>query len=208
MTTGLENVNFSDPKNLIAAALLPVLLAGAVFWYFVKPVSEQRDRQEAQVTALHSQNLHNRAFELQRAQYVKRIADLGVQLAALQATVPEESDADGLIRTINETAKRRGIYIRSLVAQPQVARELYTEVPFKLRLDGTYYGVLSFFDELAHEPRIINITALGLGPPTRGGLGAYTVDHGETVGVNCVATTFFSHPEAAPAPAKPAVVKK
>jgi Tfp pilus assembly protein PilO len=73
-----------------------------------------------------------------------------------------------------------------------VQAENYTEMPFNLRLDGTYYGLLEFFDRLAREQRIVSVSGLSLGAPEGGGLGAFKVQAGETVGANCVLTTYFS----------------
>lgn len=89
------------------------------------------------------------------------------------------------------------------MAQPLAVRELYTEVPFKLRLDGTYYAMLDFFDRLSHAPRIVSVAGLELGSPAHGGLGSYTVSPAETVGVNCVLTAYVDHAAPAPGSKKP-----
>jgi Tfp pilus assembly protein PilO len=75
-------------------------------------------------------------------------------------------------------------------------------MPFNLRLDGTYYGLLGFFDHLAHEPRIVSVSSLSLGSPEGGGMGSFKVHPSETVGANCVLTTYFSGVSTA-APATP-----
>ena len=45
------------------------------------------------------------------------------------------------------------------------------EMPFTVRLDGTYYSLLNFFDRLAHEQRIMSVSGLSLGTPEGGGMG-------------------------------------
>ena len=40
-----------------------LVLAGATFWYYVLPLSDQRDKLNKQVSELHAQNVKNLAFE-------------------------------------------------------------------------------------------------------------------------------------------------
>ena len=40
-----------------------LVLAAATFWYYVLPLSAQRDKLDKQVSDLHAQNLKNLAFE-------------------------------------------------------------------------------------------------------------------------------------------------
>lgn len=192
---------FSDlppAARLATLAALPALLALGVFWYFVMPLSQKRAALEAQAKSLHEENLRNKVFEQQRAQYESRIAQLHTQLDTVRSAVPDDRDTDDFINLINDTAAKAGIHIRSLVADPLEVRDLYTEVPFKLRTDGTYYAMIEFFDRLAHGPRIVNVSGLALGSPARGGLGTYTVAPSETVGVNCLVTTYFNSERPAP----------
>jgi hypothetical protein len=82
-----------------------------------------------------------------------------------------------------------------------VPTDIYTEMPVNLRMAGTYYGLLSFFSLLAHEKRIISVSGLSLGPPQGAGIGAFTIHPGETVGANCVLTTYFNRFRTAAPPA-------
>jgi hypothetical protein len=95
------------------------------------------------------------------------------------------------------------VNIRIFIPQALAPKDIYTEMPFSLRLDGTYYGLLGFFDHLAHEQRIVSVSGLSLGSPEGGGMGAFKVYPGETVGASCVLTTYFTGVSTpAPAPAR------
>jgi Tfp pilus assembly protein PilO len=94
------------------------------------------------------------------------------------------------------------VNIRTFIPQALAPKDIYTEMPFNLRLDGTYYGLLGFFDRLAHEQRIVSVSGLSLGSPQGGGMGAFKIHAGETVGANCVLTTYFSRVSTA-APSTP-----
>ncbi|HKS95374.1 MAG TPA: type 4a pilus biogenesis protein PilO [Terriglobia bacterium] len=197
--------NFNDLSVGVRVGILvalPALAALALFWSFVLPLSARRAALQAQVSSLHAENLKNQAFERQRQEYVGRIAELRLELDTVRAAVPDDESADSLIDVLNDTAVRTGINVRSLVTAPLVERDLYREVPFNLRLDGTYYDVVQFFDQLAHGRLLVNVSNLALGAPGRAGPGSYTVSPAETVGASCVVTTYANRPASAAPPQK------
>jgi len=62
---------------------------------------------------------------------------------------------------------------------------------------------LDFFNRLALGHRIVNVTITQLTDPKGGGQGHFTVSPGESVGADCVFTTYFNSPKgAAPAEKK------
>ena len=173
-------------------ALIAVALAGAIFYFLVLPVQETRDTLRAKIEKLKVENLHNRTIERERTEYLNRIAELEKQLDTLKSIVPEEQATDDFLRMVFADAKASDVNIRTFVPQALVRKDIYTEMPFDLRLDGTYYGLLAFFDRLAHEQRIVSVSGLSLGSPAGGGMGAFNVSADETVGANCVLTSYFS----------------
>ncbi|MGH9454128.1 MAG: type 4a pilus biogenesis protein PilO [Terriglobia bacterium] len=195
---------FSDlpeQQQLGILAVVPVILAAVVFYVLVWPLSGQKTALETQVGTLHRQNQGNLVLEKRRTAFLKQIADAQVQLTQLQAIVPDEPATDQFIRMIQDTAEAAHVHMRDFAAQNTVPRNYYTEEPFKLKVDGTYYAVLDFFGRLATGPRIVNVSEISMGAPDGRG-GSYKVDPGETLGVQCVVTTFFNSGPLAPPPVK------
>jgi len=180
--------------------LLAVLIAGGVFWYYVLPLSAQRDKLDRDVTKLKAENDRNEAFRQQQTEYLNRIAQLEKQLDTLRSIVPDEQATDEFMRLVFDAGAATGINIRTFIPQALVPRDFYMEMPFNLRLDGIYYNLVSFFDRLAHEQRIVSVAGLALGAPAGGGMGAYAIHPNETVGANCVVITYFNRPQAPPPP--------
>ena len=79
------------------------------------------------------------------------------------------------MRTVFADGASTSTQIRTFIPKPPVMKDYYVETPFTVRLDGTYYKLLSFFDRLAHEQRIMSVSGLSLGTPEGGGMGAYKV---------------------------------
>jgi type IV pilus assembly protein PilO len=192
--------NFSDLPAAVQIAifvLLAVLMGGAVFYFYVLPLQEERDGLRKQLDRITAENKLNQIFELERRQYLSRIAQLESQLNVLRSIVPEEQATDDFMRLVYENGRVADVNIRTFIPAPMEAKDIYTEMPFNLRLDGTYYGLLAFFDRLAHEQRIVSVSGLSLGAPEGGGMGSFRIHPGETVGANCVLTTYFSRGSAA-----------
>ena len=190
-------LKFDDlPSGAQAAVLVVValILAGCTFWYFVLPKSSQLDSLRDQVKRLRAENDRNEAFKREQTEYLNRIAQLTEQLTTLQSIVPDEPSTDVFVRSVYDTGAHSDVHIRTFIAQPQVSKELYVAMPFQLHLDGTYYQLLRFFDRLAHDQRIVTVSGLTLGAPEGGGMGSYTVSSSETVGANCMITTYYNRP--------------
>lgn len=198
--------SFKDLSASAQALIMIVLtagLAGAVFYFEVWPLSGQIDTVKKQVQVLKAENDRNEAFRREQTEYLNRIAQLEKQLETLRSIVPDEPATDEFMRVIFGAAASTGVNVRTFVAQTAVAKELFVEMPFTIRIDGVYYAMASFFDRLAHQQRIVSVSGLSLGPPQGGGMGNYTIHPSETVGANCTLTTYYNRqPSAAPAPAK------
>lgn len=177
-----------------------VVLAGALFWYYVLPLNDQRDGLQKEVARLKAENDRNEAFRQQQTEYLNRIKQLESQLDTLRSIVPDDQATDEFMKAVFADGAGTNTQIRTLIPKPSVVKDFYVETPFSVRLDGTYYNLLRFFDRLAHEQRIMSVSGLSLGTPEGGGMGAYKVTANETVGANCLLTTYFNKPLAAAAP--------
>jgi Tfp pilus assembly protein PilO len=199
--------DLSPSLQMGIVALVSVLLALAIYIYWARPITDARDTLTAQVKALRTQNQANRIFDEQGQRNRARITELKRQLEELSAIVPAQEDSEGFISTVQNASLTSGTHLRSLVAQPLVEHEGYTEEPFKAHVDGAYFPMLDFFGRLAHGARIVNVTIMQLTDPKGGGQGHFTVSPNETVGADCLFTTFFNSSKAASQGAAPSAQK-
>jgi Tfp pilus assembly protein PilO len=190
--------DYPRPVQAALFAGLAVLIAAAAGWYWVLPLNENRLALEKRVADLRAQNARNRVFEQQRTLNQKRIAEAEAKLHDLRAMVPDEANADEVVTTVREAEQLSTIHVRSLVSQPVVTAEEYVELPFKVRADGNYYGLVNFFDRLSQARRITNVSGLALGPAVKGGPGAFTVDPSETVAADFILSAYYNLPPGAP----------
>ena len=192
----MASKKFSDLTSIqqaVIVTVLPAIAAGFVFYDFVMPLRENAATLRAQLTTLQAQNLHGRLLEAHRADLLKRIAEAQARLEQLRQVVPDEAASDEFLRSVYSNAASAAVHVRSLVAGKSEQKQYFTALPFELRADGTYYGLLAFFLRLARSPRIVDVSGLLLGPVQGGGGGSYKIGAEETVAANCVLTTYFKN---------------
>jgi type IV pilus assembly protein PilO len=185
-------------------AILAVVVVGAPSYFYVFPLFEQRTKLEKQVADLQAENKKNQAVEQRLTEYRNQSAQLESQLENLRAFVPDDQATDEFMKMVFAAANEASVHVRTFIAQPTVPKEYYVEMPFKIRVDGTYWGLVNYFDRLAHEPRIVSVGSIELGQPGGGGMGAFEISPSESVGANCILTTYFNRAQqaAGAAPAK------
>ena len=75
--------------------------------------------------------------------------------------------------------------------------DFFTNSPFEVELDGSYYNMLGFFQRVGKLERIINVGGLKMASIKKANeLGShkqYEYSASETVAATCTATAFFSH---------------
>lgn len=204
-------MNFNDMSGIkqwgVVLAIAGLLSAALYFTYF----KSQRDANESAQKALDAKLQENRELE----PYKSKLAEIDRQLASLEQQmeiekriVPEEKEVDGFMKMLDSEANKAGIWLRRYTAQPTASKEFYTEVPFEIELDGSYYSMMNFFDRVAKLERIVNVSNLLVANTKKNGEAktkhTYQYAPNESVVATCLATTFFSHdqPVATPATAK------
>jgi type IV pilus assembly protein PilO len=191
------------PPKMQAVAALAVVLGLSIAGYFLyyKSMDDANKAAQQQLSAKLAENQSLRQYEPKLQEMNRQIAMLQEQLEIQKRIVPDEKEADQFMRLMQDTAAQSGIEIRRYTARPVATKEFFTEAPFEVELDGSYYGMLSFFEHVARLERIINVGTLKVStvkkPMDAGAKKTYQYGPGETVAATCVATTFFSHDAAA-----------
>ncbi len=132
-------------------------------------------------------------------------------------SIPDEKEVPGFMKMMNVEAAKAGIELRRYTSKPTAAKDFYTEVPFEIELDGPYYSMRNFFENVSKLERIVNVSGLQVAttkkPTEAKAKHTYQYAASESVVATCTATTFFSHDldpsgGAAAKPGQPAPVKK
>ena len=212
--------NFSEMsgiKQWAAVVGVAALLTGALYFTVFKTQREANATAQAALDAKLRENAELEAYRPKLVDIERQLASLKQQLEIERKIVPDEKEVPGFMKMMNAEAMKAGIELRRYTARPTAAKEFYTEVPFEMELDGPYYSMLNFFDQVGKLERIVNVSGLLVAttkkPTEAKAKHTYQYAPNESVVATCTATTFFSHDLAPPAsapgkPGQPAAAKK
>jgi len=193
-----------------------VILGGAVVSaaLFFTVFKSQNEKNTAAQHALEDKIRENNELESYRPklkQIEQQLAELKQQLEIEARIVPDEKQVGDFITMMDAEAAKAGVEVRRYEAKDNKQQQYYTEVPFEMDLDGSYYSVLKFFDQVSKLERIVNVSALTVST-TKNPAGAkvkhtYQYAPNESIVAKFIATTYFSRdlqPPASAAGPKPA----
>ena len=193
----------NGPKQWAVALGAAALITVALFFTYFKTQRDANETAQKALTDKMQENAQLEPYRTKLADIDRQIANLKQQLDIQQRIVPDEKEVDGFIRMLDAEAIKAGVELRSYTADATNSKQYYTEVPFDLELDGPYYSVLSFFDQVSKLERIVTISNLMVGTPKRASevkaKHQYQYAPNESVVATCTATTFFSHDTPPPA---------
>jgi type IV pilus assembly protein PilO len=200
--------NFSELTGLKQWAVLvagAALITGALYFTVFKGQQDANATAQQALEAKLRENAELESYRPKLAEMDRQVASLKQQLEIERHIVPDEKEADGFIKLLDAEATKAGVWIRRYTAMPVSSKEFYTEVPFQVELDGPYYSMLNFFNQVGKLERIVNISELLVAstkkPNDAKVKHVYQYAPHESVVATCTATTFFSHDMEAPAPA-------
>ena len=185
--------------QVVAFVVLALGGVGAFYYYVEMPAQEELATRQTQLTAIRAEIQRGLTTANKLAEFRSQVADLEGRLSNLRAILPEEKDAQFLLRQLQTVAAQSNITIKSFKPAPTVMKTMHAEWPIALELDGTYHNLATFFDRVGRFTRIVNISAVDIKGRDKPGSNA-------TITASCVATTFVLMDKTPPKPgAKPAV---
>jgi type IV pilus assembly protein PilO len=190
------------------------LATAGLYFTVYKPQCTQNQAAQQKLQRQLRETAELESYRPRLVQLDRELADIQNQLDAARRVVPEQEEADNFVRMLDAEAAQAGIQVRRYTAKPLVTKDLYTEAPFELELDGPYFALLNFVERLARLERIVNVSGLLLASTRKPGDAkprhTYPYSANETVVATCIATTYFSQTlqAAPPANGAPAVNKK
>ena len=179
-----------------AFVALAVFGGGAFYYYYEMPQREDISSRELQLNGLKADITKGQNTAKKLPEFRAQVLDLEGRLSNLRAILPEEKDAEKLLRQLQTVAAQSNITIKNFKPGATVTKQLHAEWPISLELDGTYHNLAIFFDRVGHFTRIVNISGLDI-------KGKDKPQANSTITASCTATTFVLLDKPTKAPAKP-----
>ena len=184
---------YSTSQKALGAGLLYALVAAALWFLFISPTMDEIVSAESRNKTLLVERDENRDIAENRDRWERRVEQLNDELARAIKELPNEREIPELLRRISSIGKKIGLEFLLFQPLPEVPREFYADVPVKLKIEGSFHEVATFFDRIGKLNRIVNIRDIAMSSPQqRSGKIILTIDG------TAVTYRFLSDDERAP----------
>jgi len=190
-------------QGLVALAIAVILVLAGLY-VPGSPVAQERadyDKAVQDRTKLNQEVTQLQVYKQRYGELKQQMDALNKQLDTLKTIVPEEKEVDEFIRQLQGAATASNVQLRKLTSQNIVPKDYHYEMPFEVQADGPYFNMLDFFSRLSRLSRIINVGDIQFDDPEKSKGTRYPNRPGTTVSGVFTATTFFTKPADAGAPA-------
>lgn len=177
-----------------AFVVLALAGVGAYYYYYEMPAREDIGARERQLQLLRADINKGLTTAKKLPEFRAQVTELEGRLSNLRAILPEDKDSGVLVRQFQTVAAQTSVTIRSIKPGQTVTKQLHSEWPISMDLDGTYHNLATFFDRVGKFTRIVNISGLDI-------RGKEKMTANSTITATCTATTFVLLDK--PAAAKP-----
>lgn len=161
-----------------------LLLVGLLLWTnFYSPNYEEFTDANKKIDSLRTEVAKEKRLAMNLERFKKEVRALDVQLEFALQELPDKSEIPELLSSVSSLAKEAGLDVNLFKVNAERFDDFYVRVPVEISVVGSFHQVASFFDEVAHLPRIVNIGQIEiLEPKIKNGV--------VNLRVNCIATTF------------------
>lgn len=174
---------FSTKTQIVIFGLLSLLTVGAAWQVLIGPAREDLATRRARLDGVQAEVARASATAKRLPVLEQEIATLESSLLATTAVLPDEKDAQDVLRQLHELASESSLSLSSFTPKAVTDKPQYSEWPIELGLDGNYHDLGRFFDRVASLSLLVSVSNLHLKARLPGtGVGSMTA--------SCTATTY------------------
>ncbi|MGI6524523.1 MAG: type 4a pilus biogenesis protein PilO [Bdellovibrionota bacterium] len=163
MNAIFEKIEARPLSQKIALWCGTLLVLALVFWlYFYKG-----EWQRLESLNNKSETLSNGIATAQRKvrqlpRLRSNIEKLDAQLERVFAQLPDKKEIQVLLASLSSLATDIGLEVIKFTPQQEVIKDFFAEVPMYLEVEGNFHQLVTFFDEVGHLSRIVNIDTVSI----------------------------------------------
>ncbi|MBI3580904.1 MAG: type 4a pilus biogenesis protein PilO [Nitrospinae bacterium] len=141
---------------------VPLVIVALAYFLVISPASDLVDAAKAQFEPIHKDVQEKEALERKLPDLTKQIAELEAQVADLRQQLPEKKEIPDLLDQVSAMGLQAGLEVQVFKPLPEVEKDFYAEVPVDITVNGTFHGIVDFFDKVARMPRIMAFTNVNM----------------------------------------------
>lgn len=155
----------SQVQRIGVGVLLYLLIGLGIYFMLVQPTRDNIAASEARNRTLTETVEEKRDIANNRDEYEKKVEERNEALARAQKELPTEAEIPELLRRVSTIGKKIGLEFLLFQPVDEIKQDFYAEVPVKLRIEGSYHEVATFFDRVGKLNRIVNIRDIQMSNP-------------------------------------------
>lgn len=184
MNEFIDKVMERPLSHRIGFWVLSLALLTFIFWqYFYSSKSEELGKLREKVDTLQTQISQEQRLARNLPKVREEVKELDVKLKFALQELPDAREIPDLLSSISDLAMDSGLEVSLFKPKSENFKDFYAEVPVSVSVEGTFHQVVTFFDEVGHLPRIVNINSITVRDPK-------VTESEVKVVVDCLATTF------------------
>jgi type IV pilus assembly protein PilO len=165
----MSKIDFRDPNTQVAGMIIVVSLAAA-YVFFGTRILPFGYQPRAEAIAQLEQEYETTSADLMKAkQTASRLPQVRAEYEAISAQweetkklLPAEKEMAELLSQITVAGQRSKVDFLLFEPQPGIPRDIYTENPINLKIQGGYHSLGSFLGRVSNLPRIVNVKSVNL----------------------------------------------
>lgn len=141
----------------VVLVLIMILVLAGGYWFHIKGLGENYEKIVAKEKTL-KEDFETKAFKVANLDaYKLQMEEMEETFGALLRQLPSNTEVAGLLEDITHTGLGSGLKFETTDFQPEIIREFYIELPFKIKVEGSYHELGSFVSGVAGLPRIVTL---------------------------------------------------
>jgi type IV pilus assembly protein PilO len=154
-----------NSQKLAAMVFFLAMIVGGHYWFIYRGQAEDLKKQERALAVLEEELQEKQEIAGNLSMFKKKVEFLQQKLEEKKKNLPDDANMDMLLKTLNELSEKSDIRITKFTPQSEVQKNFYAEIPVLMQIQGNYHEITTFFDKVAKEDRIINITSIVMKNP-------------------------------------------
>lgn len=166
MNPTIENFMQRPMSHKIGAGVGMVLLLVVIYWqWFFNATNEELTKLQEQVETLRTTKTQEERIARNLPKLKREVEELKVRLNVALKELPDSREIPNLLESVSNLARSVELDVELFRSLPENFKEFYAEVPVSMIVHGTFHQVATFFDEVGHLPRIVNISQIKVHNP-------------------------------------------
>ena len=148
--------------------LVGLLAAGLLYGFYAlyyEPTAASLESAHEEYGKVEAERAEKQAYVDNLARYEARLNELQQDLNVARAQLPDSADVAQLLAQLGNKGRQSGLVIDSFEPKAEAVRDFVGEIPFAVKVRGSYHEIGTFVDAVGKLDRIITVTGISLAAP-------------------------------------------